>query len=478
MSTVAKRTYRRRKPVAKPSVRRAAPRRTYRRRAVRGRGAYEWAPAVLGAVGNALVPGVGGAIGTALGGAISGKGLYKVKHNVLMESNDPPIVVNKSGKHGVTFRHREYLRDILSSGIDVNGGVGTPSSQFNLSALPINPGQVITFPWFASVASNFEEYSIEGMIFEYRSMSGDAITGTNTSLGSVIMAVQYNVTNPLFGSKTEMENYEFASSCRPSSNMICPVECSKFQTPMNELYVRFGNQSANTDLRLYDLGIFEIATVGCQGLSTNLGELWCSYQICCYKPKLFSGLGYSNLFTHLYANDYTNAFPFGVATYSPVLPTPISNYVTYDNIGFYNYNSVNGAPRKPFPAPGRSNIAVDVVTSTIAFAPSGFNIKWKITMIWSSNGAGACVYGLNNLVFVNCTAQQDSFGDAISEVAAPQQTLAGTETAMLTFVISNTNAGLFYSVQLPGGAGTVVPGGAGGQKLFDLLIEQVPFDFN
>lgn len=55
-------------------------------------------------------------------------------------------------------------------------------------------------------------------------MSADALNSVNTALGQVIMATDYNAANPPFGQKSEMENYEFGQSCKPSESQIHPIE--------------------------------------------------------------------------------------------------------------------------------------------------------------------------------------------------------------------------------------------------------------
>lgn len=61
----------------------------------------------------------------------------------------------------------------------VTGAAGT----FNYSTWQLNPGQKSLFPWLAGIASNFESYKFHGLVFEYKSMSADALNSTNTALG-------------------------------------------------------------------------------------------------------------------------------------------------------------------------------------------------------------------------------------------------------------------------------------------------------
>lgn len=228
-----------------------------------------------------------GNVGMHAGNALSkffGFGAYSVKQNVLIQ--DPVPVVNKTTSGGCTIRHREYIGDIIT------GAAGT----FNLQSFAINPAQEKTFPWLSQIAANYEQYRIEGMLFEFRSMSADALNSTNTALGQVIMATDYNAANPPFQQKSEMENYEFGQSSRPSESQIHPIECARSQTTITELYTRVNALQPNQDIRLYDLGNFQIATNGFQASNVNIGELWVTYQVCFFKSKMFSALGNYNTF--------------------------------------------------------------------------------------------------------------------------------------------------------------------------------------
>lgn len=212
-------------------------------------------------------------------GKIFGSGDYvtsaqQVKQNSLVNSSQIPQFAH--GKNTVRIQHREYLGDVITS---------ATAGAFSIQSFPINPGISTTFPWlYAVVGGNWQQYRINGMVFEFRTMSGDALTSTNTALGSVVMATDYDSTDQRFQSKAQMENTEFGVSCKPSSCMIHAIECARAQTSINEQYVRYNAPLPNADIRLYDLGLFSIATVGMQGSSVNIGELWVSYDIEFLKP--------------------------------------------------------------------------------------------------------------------------------------------------------------------------------------------------
>lgn len=293
-----------------------------------------WLSDGLGAVGSALLPGIGGPIGRGLGSlvkSITGFGDYNVESNSLIaEAGAPPLVKNIARDKIFIVRHREYLSDVISS--------ATPGA-FKIENYFINPGVKSTFPWLSGVASNFEHYQLRGLIFEFRTMSADALNSTNTALGQVVMATQYNSSLPNFVNKYEMENYEFGQSVKPSDSCTHPVECARSESVLGDLYVRPGDVPAGDDQRLYDFGNFQIATNGIQGASVNLGELWVSYEVALYKPKLISAIGNTiPIFQAISSGGTSNLNPFGTQTKNPLNTMDVTivgkvltfpNYVKY-----------------------------------------------------------------------------------------------------------------------------------------------------
>lgn len=189
-----------------------------------------------------------------------------------MNGHSVPMVKNTSA--GVIIRHQENLIDI------------GPTTSFTQRSFNINPGISSTFPWLSTIAANYEQWKPRGILFMYKAMSANALNNVNTSLGTVILATEYNSADTLaYISKQDMENQEFSNSVKPSKSCIHPIECSKYQNPMSILYNRTGGVPANADVRLYDLGIFTIATQGMQSSEGTIGELWVSYEIEFFKPR-------------------------------------------------------------------------------------------------------------------------------------------------------------------------------------------------
>jgi hypothetical protein len=201
---------------------------------------------------------------------ITGFGDYTVKSNTLVNGGSPPQFA--AGTHCTKICHREFV-----------GTVSSPGSAFTITPYPINPKSPF-FPWLSEIALSFEQYKVRGMVVEFKTTSATAVSSTNTALGSVILATQYNVLAPPFTTQQQMEAYQFVTSCAPSSSMIHPVECDPMQNSVSELYV----DSSSGDPRLEYLGTTYLATVGQQAASV-IGELWISYEVDLIRPKLFSG---------------------------------------------------------------------------------------------------------------------------------------------------------------------------------------------
>lgn len=206
-----------------------------------------------------------------------GHGDYTVKSNSLMglgSSASDSLPTFMPTKNGVRIVHREFLSNVVSS---------DTAKAFSVQKFPVQPGY--SFPWLSSVAAAFQQYKIHGMVFSYKTMSSDALNSSDTALGTVLMSTQYSVTQPDVISPQQMFQLDFTSCTKPSLSVLHPIECAQSQSKFLMLDVRNGpTPSFSTDdLRLYDFANFYIATYGCPGNSTLLGQLWVSYDISFYK---------------------------------------------------------------------------------------------------------------------------------------------------------------------------------------------------
>lgn len=215
-------------------------------------------------------------------GRIHGRGDYS------MASNAAAIRKNSVINMGVQIpsfgdmslativRHREFIQDITAGG----------STAFTVLPFALNPAQAGTFPWLSQLAVNYDQYQLIGCVFEYITTSSES--ATSLPMGSVIMGTDYDSVDSNFGTKQIMENSQYCTSGKPSCSLMHAIECDPRATSTPIKYVRQGVVPGGSDIRLYDHGIFQLATVGLPVSSGNIGELWVTYEIALYKPQLRS----------------------------------------------------------------------------------------------------------------------------------------------------------------------------------------------
>lgn len=238
---------------------------------------------------------IGGSLGNFIG-KITGLGSYNIKQNSLYNvSQDPPKVIN--GVSGIRVQHREYIQDVLSS-------IGFE----NQIQLPIQPG-VSTFPWLSQIATRFQQYKLHGIIFEFISSCGSAIASTNNALGNLMMATNYNSSEGVYSNKQQFTNSEFSIISVPSQNATHYIECAANQSTIDHLYIRSG-AITNGDIKMYDLGIFQLAVQGMQANDINIGSLYISYDIEFFKPVMISNSIF-DMSAHYRLTGQSASYPLG-----------------------------------------------------------------------------------------------------------------------------------------------------------------------
>lgn len=243
------------------------------------KGTFARKGAQMGAKYGALGALAGRGLGAGLA-AVTGYGNYTVRSNTLSKVSTSVDMIPQFVKndHSVRVTHREFIKDLV---------VPNDPSAFNLQSYLINPANSVLFPWLATLARQYSQYKIHGMVFAYKTMSSDITAGG--ALGTVIMATNYNAIDRAFLNKIEMENSEFAVSTKPSMSLIHAIECDPKYSGLDVLYVRDPSYetSDTNDRRFYDYGRFQLATTGLPGSTgTTMGELWVSYDIEFMKPVI------------------------------------------------------------------------------------------------------------------------------------------------------------------------------------------------
>lgn len=274
----------------------------------------------------------GGFIGGRLGNGVSrivGFGDYTVQSNSIFKESmavSPGEAVPSFGMIGqeTRIRHREFIKDIV---------VPAVPATFTVQSFTINAGNINTFPWLATIAAQYQQYRVNGCVFEFKTLSSDITAGG--ALGSLILATNYDVTENAYPDKLRMENSQYAVSAKPSQSQIHTIECDPKLTQSKLLYVRDASSAASgVDARLSDLGSFQVATAGLPGTAgAVLGELWVSYDISLYKPEIVAPLlgGGQVSFT----GSKTNLFGTAGASVKGLVITASLNTLTFAETGQY-----------------------------------------------------------------------------------------------------------------------------------------------
>lgn len=391
-----------------------------------------------------------------------------------------PIIQNTSG--GCIVRHREYLGDLSAS------------QGFVLTSYNINPGNPLLFPWLSGVANNFEQWCPRGMIFEYKSMSSDTVvnvTSGSSGLGSVIMATDYNVYNPDFSTKQQMENYEFAVSCKPSQNMIHMVENKKADLPLKDYYITDSNEfPAQGDARMTFPAKVQIATVGnttntTAGVQNNIGEIWCSYEVELKRPRILPGqpaaLNGQPAFDHFnfmaisgYANQVSPQAPFSTHTLGMFKPTSSSTLKGACSGGIVPVaNQSSSAPgMAPFAVLDGLGNQVPSTANTYYFPKGVSTGRYMLSWVWTPGTTTPTPLPGPTVVQYNCSAFgliQNNVGGQFSNAGS------ATNVAQIIYIrfieITGINASISFSF-------ATGPPNSSAPTAADLYISQLPENIN
>ncbi len=356
-----------------------------------------------------------------------GYGDYEVEENSLIKgaigkSSSIPVF-ERNGKRGIRVTEREYIGDVVANGTLVNG-----STIFSSNTYPINPALASTFPWLSTLAQQFDEWEPLGIVFEFVPLATEFSTAI--SLGTVIMATDYNVLDPAYTNKLAMEESDYACSTKPSNMMVHGIECKASERSTRVLYTRAGSVPSTGTLQLYDLGNFQIATQGMSQQGT-VGELWISYDIAFYKKQLYSSqLGYS---IPVYQAQYT--------------PTSLTDLVT---------TVVSSA----------GNLTIKNTIGFLTFPTFYRNASFRITCSLTTTGTGVVPMAVNAVQggLTNLTV----FGQTFNAVTGS----GGGFSSSIIVTISDSTSG--YGT-VPPGLQIILTGASGTLTAFYVYISQIPY---
>jgi len=179
-----------------------------------------------------------------------------------------------------TIVEDEYVGEITSASTGAN---------FNSVAYPINPGQAALFPWLSKQAAQWEKYHFNQLEFYYKpEVSQFATAGTT---GKVIFMVDYDASDGPPTTKQAMEDTIPHTDCMPHQSMRMPLNARTIHALYQTLYVRPGGLPGASDIKTYDAGNLNVATIGIASNSAKLGELRVKYSVTFSVPVLETGAG-------------------------------------------------------------------------------------------------------------------------------------------------------------------------------------------
>ena len=162
----------------------------------------------------------------------------------------------------VRIKKKEYLGAIAGSDV------------LALRSLVVNAGDPATFPSLSRHAMNFEQYKMHGLIFWFKSTSGESTNSANTNIGEIIMCSVSDSQEPLPINKQQLLDTDKPVTAKPSVSSCYGFECADSSV----LRIRHGDPNESTgDNTSFDLGRFFIACEGANLATTRVGELWVSY---------------------------------------------------------------------------------------------------------------------------------------------------------------------------------------------------------
>lgn len=308
-----------------------------------------------------------------------------IHNNTIMGVNDSPEVASvpemHSRKGAFRFSHREYIGDIPMT------------ADFKINTFELDPTYAPTFPWLSTAAPTFQEWKLLGCVFEFVSLSANAISGTNAGMGSVSMSTRYDILQLPPKNKAEILNMEDAVSGKPTENMLLPIECDPEQTPMQPLFVHLPN--IRTDQKWYSFGHVDVATSGASSNYPAAGELWITYDIMFLKPRLPTG---GAPFSHATLSPWSdassgilttvaqpNSFDFGENLFGLSLSTDGSQLIFPGNLRAGEYFVYITAP---FLGPGELCEPPTLTSSSPSLTLSDAFVSDSVPIVASNEGAG------------------------------------------------------------------------------------------
>lgn len=237
--------------------------------------------------------------------SFTGLGDYKVSYNSLVTGAGGNQLAASAVGRALVISNKEYLGDLSVHPTTVGA--------FNATSYVINPGNITTFPWLNVLALQYDQYKPMGIVFEFRTTTTDSTT--NSAIGSIIMATEYDVQDAAFGSKQDMLNSAYSNESKMSEDCVHGLECDPAELSRKIFFIRKSGTQLNTlDIRDYDMARFTIATQGGSlTAGTIIGSLYVHYEFAFYKEQLYGGIKNRGLMHQMWYGEIPASTPIGIS---------------------------------------------------------------------------------------------------------------------------------------------------------------------
>jgi hypothetical protein len=185
-------------------------------------------------------------------------------------------------------------------------GVVTSTTAFTNRVFEVNPGLDCTFPWASKVAPGFQQWKLDAMFVEFKSMLPSA-TASFQSFGNVCLAAALDPSLPTFADASQISMAKFAVCRKPNESFKAPVECGDFANA--KYFIRTGSVPATGTLSAYDPCNIQVVTYGQPSDGVQIGNLWIHYRIRLFNPVM-RGFGEFCQGAHYTIASPTDAAPF------------------------------------------------------------------------------------------------------------------------------------------------------------------------
>jgi len=197
-------------------------------------------------------------------------------------------------KRGERIVHRELISSIS----------GVTGSTPTVSKFAVNPGLAGTFPWLSDIAKKWDQYRFHRLQFEYVTRS------STSSVGSVILAPDYDASDPTPTTEAQITAYEDAVEDAVWRDITCVLRPDSMFPIGPRKFVR--STAVAGDVKTFDVANFFVAVLE-QADTNQIGKLWVNYDCEFFVPQNSPSDGTQPNGSSLYAHHAAQTYATGVA---------------------------------------------------------------------------------------------------------------------------------------------------------------------